>query len=544
MTESLLEVRDLTVRYEPKLHAAMTAVDDVSFALGDGEFVGLVGESGSGKSTLGLTLLRLLQPPARVAAGEVNFAGGDLLALGEDQLRATRWRDISTVFQSSMNCLNPVVRVQRTFDDVMAAHTDWDRTKIRDRSHEAMELVQIDPRFLRAFPHELSGGMRQRVNLALALVLEPRFVLLDEPTTGLDVLVQRTILDNIRELQRSQGFTVLFISHDLGTVLETADRILIMQDGAIVERATPAELLAGPQHPYARELLGSYLRTFDAPGQQTTRADDRSDRIIDVRDVSKQFRRRSGLRTTTVDAVDGVSFELRAGEVTALVGASGSGKSTLAKLITGAERPTTGAVIFHGESGEQPVTGLRGPGLNRFRRDVQYVFQDPYAALNPARTIGYYLSRPVRNFDRSRGAAVTERVGELLESVGLTPASNFLNRFPHELSGGQRQRVVIARALASRPKLIIADEPIASLDVSIRAEILTLLKDLVDDQGVGILYITHDLLSARMLADRVLVLSAGHLVESGPAEQVINHPADDYTRRLLEAIPQPSRRAG
>lgn len=551
-TETLLEVRDLTVRYEPRLHAAMTAVDDVSFELGDGEFVGLVGESGSGKSTLGLTLLRLLQPPARIAGGEVVFAGRDLLSLDEDQLRETRWRDISTVFQSSMNCLNPVVRIQRTFDDVMAAHTDWDATKIRKRSHEAMELVQIDPGFLRAFPHELSGGMRQRVNLALALVLEPRFVLLDEPTTGLDVLVQRTILDNIRELQRSQGFTVLFVSHDLGTVLETADRIMIMEDGVIVERATPAELLAGPRHPYARELLGSYLRTYDAPGQAGVRQADREKLIIDVRDVGKRFRRRTGLRTSSIDAVAGVGFELRAGEVTALVGASGSGKSTLAKLITGTERPTSGSVIYHGEpastgeSAGRPVTGLRGQELARFRRDVQYVFQDPYAALNPARTIGYYLSRPVRNFDPERkgGRAVTARVSELLESVGLTPASNFLNRFPHELSGGQRQRVVIARALASRPKLIIADEPIASLDVSIRAEILTLLKDLVDDHGVGILYITHDLLSARMLADRVLVLSAGRLVESGSARDVIDHPQDDYTRRLLAAIPQPNHRAG
>ncbi|WP_152360877.1 ABC transporter ATP-binding protein [Microlunatus speluncae] len=544
MTESLLEVRDLTVRYEPRLHPAMTAVDDVSFDLGDGEFVGLVGESGSGKSTLGLTLLRLLQPPARVITGTVGFAGQDLLALDDDQLRDTRWRDLSTVFQSSMNCLNPVVRVQRTFDDVMAAHTRWDSTKIRKRSHEAMELVQIDPRFLRAFPHELSGGMRQRVNLALALVLEPRLVLLDEPTTGLDVLVQRTILDNIRELQRSQGFTVLFISHDLGTVLETADRIMIMQDGAMVEQATPEELLAGPRHPYAHDLLASYLRTFEAPGQESAGPDGRAGVIIDVRDAGKRFRRRTGLRATTVDAVDGVGFELRAGEVTALVGASGSGKSTLAKLITGAERPTAGSVIFHGDSGEQPVTRLRGAELARFRRDVQYVFQDPYAALNPARTVGYYISRPVRNFDRLRGAAITERVVELLESVGLTPGQGFLNRFPYELSGGQRQRVVIARALASRPKLIIADEPIASLDVSIRAEILALLKALVDDQGVGILYITHDLLSARLLADRVLVLSAGRLVESGEARDVINHPQDDYTRRLLDAIPQPGRRAG
>lgn len=543
-TTPLLEVKNLTVRYEPKLNPALTAVDDVSFTVSEGEFVGLIGESGSGKSTLGTALLRLLRAPARLAGGEIVFAGQDLAGLDEDELRALRWRDLSTVFQSSMNALNPVKRIQATFDDVMRAHTDWSTDRIRARSVEVMEMVQIDPSFLQSFPHELSGGMRQRVNLALALTLEPKLVLLDEPTTGLDVLVQRTILDNIRELQVTQGFAVIFVSHDLGTVLETSDRIMIMYEGRLVEDSTPERLLAGPEHPYSRALLGSYMETFTPPEHPaepavaTTRSE-----VITVTDVTKVYTRRRGLTSTRIEAVDGVSFGLRAGEVTALVGASGSGKSTLAKMITGAEPPTSGAITVHGDGGETDVAKLRGKELTAFRKKVQYVFQDPYAALNPARTVGYYLSRPVRNFDRLRGTAVEERVLELLDMVGLTPARRFLHRFPYELSGGQRQRVVIARALASRPELIIADEPIASLDVSIRAEILDLLDDLVVSQGVGILYITHDLLSAKKIADHALVLSKGKVVESGDARQVIDHPRDEYTRRLLDAIPQPSHRA-
>ncbi len=539
----LLEVKNLTVRYEPKLNPALTAVDDVSFTVSEGEFVGLIGESGSGKSTLGTALLQLLKAPARVAGGQVVFDGQDLAQLDENQLRAIRWRDLSTVFQSSMNALNPVKRIQATFDDVMHAHTSWSGDKIRKRSVEVMEMVQIDPSFLQSFPHELSGGMRQRVNLALALTLEPKLVLLDEPTTGLDVLVQRTILDNIRELQATQGFAVIFVSHDLGTVLETSDRIMIMYEGQLVEDSTPKRLLAGPEHQYSRSLLDSYLETFtppDHPGElvaSTTQPD-----VITLTDVTKVYTRRQGFRTTRIDAVDGVSFSLRAGEVTALVGASGSGKSTLAKMITGAEPTTAGSITFHGGDRELEVAKLRGKELMAFRQKVQYVFQDPYAALNPARTVGYYLSRPVRNFDGLRGAAVEERVLELLEMVGLNPARRFLHRFPYELSGGQRQRVVIARALASRPELIIADEPIASLDVSIRAEILDLLDDLVVSHGVGILYITHDLLSAKKIADHALVLSKGKVVESGDAQQVIDHPRDEYTRRLLEAIPQPSHR--
>jgi peptide/nickel transport system ATP-binding protein len=548
---SLLEVDGLSVRYEPRLHSPVTAVDDVTFTLDEGEFVGLVGESGSGKTTLGNAVLQLLRPPARVAAGQIRFDGVDLVSLSAEDLRRVRWRDLSTVFQSSMNSLNPVTRIQATFTDVIRAHSDSDDRAIARRSRELLEMVQIDPAFLRSYPHELSGGMRQRVNLALALALQPKLVVLDEPTTGLDVLVQRTILDNVRELQRTQGFAVLFISHDLGTVLETADRIMIMQNGVLVESAGAAELLAGARHPYARALIDSYLDTLAAPDDHGRTAE--RPMIVELDQVSKWFTRRQGLRAERIEAVTDVSLDLRAGEVTALVGQSGSGKTTVAKLITGLEKPGSGSALFHRSAAGRaapapaPVATLRGEALREFRRTVQYVFQDPYAALNPARTVGYYLTRPLRNLGGPdgrglRGKAVIERALELLETVDLRPGGRFLHRYPYELSGGQRQRVVIARALASEPRLLIADEPIASLDVSIRAEILQLLADLVRDRGIGILYITHDLLSARMLADRVVVLNQGRVVESGPAERVINAPSDPYTRRLLDAIPQPARR--
>lgn len=654
----LLTVRDLTVRYEPKLQPGTTAVDGVDFDLSAGEFVGLIGESGCGKSTLGLALLHLLQRPARVTGGSVLYTAADgtttdLVAADEDTLRALRWTEIATVFQSSMNSLNPVTRIGSTFADVLHAHTDLDHRQIRERSAELLEMVSIDPKFLSSYPHELSGGMKQRVNLALALALRPRFVLLDEPTTGLDVVVQRTILDKVRALQAELGFTVLFVSHDMGTVLESSDRILVMYAGRIVEQGTSAALVRQPLHPYTKALLGSYgdpraeqvrvtyipgrppslvrrptgcafadrcpevieaCRTIDpplvtvpaahdgragAPGQVAClvaatqhgrpmrdvpageipppvsgfagpafvrHADGpagpdgaaRHRTLIEVDHLTKTFTRRRGLHKQSLVAVDDVNFTLAAGRVTALVGQSGSGKSTIAKIITGAERPTGGRVLFHpGDGAPTEVDRLRGPARHAFRQAVQYVFQDPYAALNPTSTIGETVSRPVLNFDpevagarSGRSGRVRDRVVELLEQVGLSPGGNYLGRFPYQLSGGQRQRVVIAKALATRPDLLVADEPISSLDVSIRAEILDLLQTLVrgvgdgaaPGAGVGILYITHDLLSARLLADDALVLRDGRVVESGPVDRVILHPTDPYTRTLLEAIPDPARR--
>ena len=615
----LLDMQHLSVRYESRRHRPLTAVEDVSFTIDDGEFVGLIGESGSGKTTLGIALLRLLEPPGRIVDGSILFDGRDITHLTQDELRSTRWRDISTVFQSSMNSLNPVVRIEAQFRDVIEYHTKLRGEAVTKRVRELFEMVFIDPTFINAYPHELSGGMKQRVNLAMALAMEPKFVVLDEPTTGLDVVVQHEILENVRRLQREQGFAVLFISHDIGTVLDLSDRILVMYAGRIVEEQDADSILNDPLHPYSKGLMGSYgdprtetvqityvpgrppdlshrpagcsfaprcperidrcltddprpirlgsgqaachvavlqrlggngaedagprTRAFAGPRfvktAQESKAAMRGAVLLTVDNVSKVFARRRGLRVHRVQAVQDVSFDLRRGEVAALVGQSGSGKSTLAAMITGVETPTSGKIVFHGANGAQEVAKFRGRHLRDYRSHVQMVFQDPYSALNPAKTLGYILSRPLANYKGVKGKAARNRVLELLETVALNPPDRFINRFAYELSGGQRQRVVIARALAVEPELIVADEPISSLDVSIRAEILELLNKLVQDSHVGILYITHDLLSARMLSDEVIVLNQGRVVEIGPSLEVIRNPKDDYTTRLLDAIPSP-----
>ncbi|MEV4657008.1 ABC transporter ATP-binding protein [Micromonospora sp. NPDC049301] len=614
---ALLEVENLSVTYTPRDLPANRAVHDVSFDIAEGEFVGLLGESGCGKSTLGNAVLRLLSPPARISGGRVTFDGVDLTTAGEDELRTLRWTNLSTVFQSSMNSLNPVIRVQAQFADTFAAHKI--PGDVTARATELLELVSLDPQVLRAYPHELSGGMKQRVALALALALRPKLVLLDEPTTGLDVVVQRSILTRLAELRRELGFAVLFISHDLGTVLEMADRVMVMYGGEIVENRSAAGMLHEPRHPYTRGLLGSYADPrlpdvqvtyipgrppdlsrphrgclftprcphaedacrethpellpehgglvrclvaqedrlpvvrlgaadaaatigshFPATGALSGAPEVAAEAVLSVDRVGKCYTSRRGLRTRTVDAVRDVSFTLHPGRVTALVGQSGSGKSTIARLITGVERPSSGEVRFDGDPGRTVrVDRLRGRALVDYRRHVQMVFQDPFSALNPTRTVAYALSRPLVNFAGLRGAAIRERSAQLLESVGLAPAGQFLDKLPHQLSGGQRQRVVTARALAPDPQVLIADEPISMLDVSIRAEILELLGELVRNRRLAMLYITHDLLSARLLADEVLVLNQGVMVECGPTREVIGAARDDYTRLLLDSIPNP-----
>lgn len=611
---AMLEVRDLQVRYTPKLSPAMTAVQGVSFDIDEGEFVGLIGESGSGKSTLGTAVLRLTQPPGAITGGSIRFEGVDLTHMSEAELRKMRWHQIATVFQSSMNSLNPVTRIERTFRDVIEEHSELRGEEVTKRIAELLEMVLIDPKFMNNFPHELSGGMKQRVNLALAMALDPKFVLLDEPTTGLDVVVQKSILEAIRELQSKLKFGVLLISHDMGTVLDMSDRIMVMYAGKIAEMQPADALLASTMHPYSKGMLGSFgdpraevvkityvpgrppdltrelsgcpfaprcperidrclveepLLVEVAPKQQvachvavdtiradqqlvkgfagpafvktledTERALDNPD-IISVRGVSRVFHQRKGLKSTEFVAVDNVSFTLKKGVVTALVGQSGSGKTTLAKMITAVDKPSAGEIVYHSAAGDQVVGEMGRKELSAYLRDVQMVFQDPYASLNPTRTVEYILTRPLRNHLGMSAKAAQERALELLHTVGLTPVERFAGKYPFEMSGGQRQRVVIARALAPQPKLIVADEPIASLDVSIRAEILELLNTLVRDHDCGILYITHDLLSARMIADQALVLSGGKLVESGRAIDVITRPRDEYTRKLLDAIPNP-----
>jgi len=577
--DPVLRIENLSVRYEPKIGQPVDAVKNVSLTVREGEFVGLVGESGSGKTTLAQAALRLLRKPGRIVSGRIFWGPDDVTEASEDFLRPKRWAEVSTVFQSSMNCLNPVVRIKQVFEDVITAHTDLSDSAADERAAQLLEMVQIDPKFLNSFPHELSGGMRQRVNLALALALQPRFVLFDEPTTGLDVIVQKEILDAIRNLQDELRFGAILISHDLGTILDFCDREDIMLNGEIVEEIETPKMLGavGPSHKYSRHLLGSYGALLGEQVEGFTPPDlsSKAERtatveripgvsvvegptaatpamaglaetgrvVIEVDHVFKRFEKRRGFRTSYVDAAKDVSFVLRRGEVTALVGQSGSGKSTIARMITTIEKPTAGRILFFPKDGTSAwdITHLDRDQKRIYLNSVQYVFQDPYAALNPALPISYQVMRPLQNYRGMNRQQALNGAAALLESVGLTPAPRYLNRLPYELSGGQRQRVVIARALAPNPDILIADEPIASLDVSIRAEILELLHDLVATHGVGILYITHDLLSAQTLADYSIVLNHGDVIEQGPAADIIDHPTAGYTRELLDAIPNPFR---
>ncbi|WP_166982511.1 ABC transporter ATP-binding protein [Paramicrobacterium fandaimingii] len=563
--DRILGVDRLSVEYGQG-KGSVVAVDGVTFAVNRGEFVGLVGESGSGKTTLGFALTRLLTSPARITGGTIEFEGRDISEIGGEELRQMRHRGIAMVLQSGMNALNPVRTIQNHFVDVMRAHEKLSKKEVLRRSIPLLEKVHLSPDVLSRYPHELSGGMRQRTAIAIALALEPKLMVFDEPTTALDVLVQRRVVETIKVLQENMGFTAILISHDLGLVLETTDRVMVMRQGEIVERGTASDILERPQHQYTQMLLESYvdpsggrdqlreklLRRADHapadnaendsardPNQETAPATTSStsagwaSRSLVVEDALKIYPGRR--RDPAVTAVDGVSFELNPGEAVALVGASGSGKSTLARLVSGMEKPTSGTVSF----GDGRVDKYRSRQLVEYRRHVQMVFQDPYSSLNPLQNVAYILSRPLINHARLSGDELLTRAGELLERVGLTPVSAFGAKMPHELSGGERQRVVIARALASEPEVIIADEPVSMLDVSLRAEILSLLEDLRTDLGMSMLYITHDLHSAQAVTDRTLVLNKGQIVESGSTEQVLRHPNDEYTRSLIAAIPNP-----
>ncbi|WP_432540882.1 ABC transporter ATP-binding protein [Kineococcus sp. SYSU DK002] len=543
--EDLLEVRDLSVVYESSGHRPVQAVDHVSFGLRRGEFVGLVGESGSGKSTLGYAVTRLQKPPARTNGGQILFGGHDIRDLDDEALRRQRRGGFAMVLQSGMNALNPVRRVRDHFADIYRAHGHVERARWQDRSAELLAKVELDPAVLARFPGELSGGMRQRVSIALALSLDPQLVVFDEPTTALDVLVQHAVMDTVVELQRTEGFTAVLISHDLGIVLEATERVLVMHEGRIVEDGTSRQVHTAPRDDYTRHLLSHYadpraevvsLPGFEDRSLRPRPAPPAGGTPVVVEAVSKTYpppRRGEG----EVHAVRDVSFTLEPGASLALVGQSGSGKSTIARMITGIETPTAGSVRF----GDLDVGRLKRRELKQLHRDVQMVFQDPYAALNPLHTVEYALTRPVVNHTGLTGREATRRVHELLETVGLTPTRQFAQKLPHQLSGGQRQRVVIARALACEPQVIVADEPVSMLDVTLRAGVLALLEDLRARLGVSLLYITHDLLSARLITDDVLVLHAGRVVERGPTAQVLQHPTDPYTVSLLDAVPNPAR---
>ncbi|WP_040807602.1 dipeptide ABC transporter ATP-binding protein [Nocardia concava] len=525
MSESLLEISDLRVDF-----GAMTAVDGVDLTIATGERVAVVGASGSGKSSLAHAIIGLLPGAGRVRSGSIRWRGTDLTRADEKHLRGIRGKDIGLVPQDPMSNLNPVSRVGRQVAETLEAHGLYSGRAATDRAIELLgEAGLPDPaRQARQYPHELSGGMRQRALIAIGLSCRPGLLIADEPTSALDVTVQRRILDHLDELTKELGTALLLVTHDLALAAERADRVLVMSDGRIVESGPARDVLTDPREDYTRRLVAA-APAQSAPLVEDTAADPEGPPVLVVSNLSKTFRARG--RRQPAPAVDDVSFTISRGRTTAIVGESGSGKTTTARMILGLLPATSGRVRLDGEE----IVTLRGARLRAARRAMQPVFQNPYSSLDPMWTVERLIAEPLRAFATGDRTVRRARVAELLDQVALPAA--LAHRYPHELSGGQRQRVAIARALAVNPRLMICDEPVSALDVLIQNQILTLLADLQSRLNLSYLFITHDLAVVRALAHDVVVMREGRIVEQGPTTRILTTPAAAYTRDLLASIP-------
>ncbi len=567
----LLEVTNLSVSFHTRA-GVYRAVNDVNFSLEKGEILGIVGESGSGKSVTCSALLGLIpQPPGRIEGGTALFDGSDLLHCAPARLRAIRGKRIAMIFQDPMTSLNPYLRISEQLIEPLLIHENLSKADALARALAMLEAVGIQDaaQRLHAYPHEFSGGMRQRVMIAMALITKPDLLIADEPTTALDVTVQAQILDLLKKLQRESGMAVIFVTHDLAVVSGLCDRVQVMYAGRIVETAETLTLFKSPQHPYTKalqrcipalqpkgrelyaipgmppdlskpiseaELLARFTLPPEEPASPAPTKSAPGQPMIQVQALKTHFPLESGFvfkkQTGTVKAVDDVTFEVRQGEVLGLVGESGSGKSTLARTIMQLIPPTTGTVILGGKNLTQGSTDE----FKAVRRDLQMVFQDPFASLNPRLTVFATLAEPLCVHHIVPEDQVAARVTKLMKQVGLAP--RFANKYPHEFSGGQRQRIAIARALALEPKVIIADEPVSSLDVSIQAQILNLLSRLVREMNLTMIFIAHDLSVVKHISDRIAVMHQGKIVELGPTLEVMERPQHPYTRTLLSAIPR------
>jgi peptide/nickel transport system ATP-binding protein len=529
----VLDVSGLTVSVRTAA-GDRTLVQDLSFTLRRGETLAIAGESGSGKSITSLAIMGLLPPPAvRVTSGTIRFGEDDLASLPEAKMRPLRGNRIAMIFQEPMTSLNPVLTIGAQVIEAIRAHSQVKRAEARAQALAALQAVRLSQpeRRLLQYPHELSGGMRQRVMIAMALVLKPEILIADEPTTALDVTVQREVLDLLRDLQRDLGTAIILITHDMGVVAEMADRVIVMKAGRVVEAGSAAQVFATPQMPYTQALLAAVPRI----GHGKPRPATGQEIIASLSDVVVRFPLKGGLlgrATSQIHAVEHVSFDIRRGETFALVGESGCGKSTIAKAMVG--------LVPHGgriEIAGQQLVMLDAAGRKALRRKVQIVFQDPMAALNARLTVGQLIAEPLAI--HRLGTAQDQRLqaADLMARVGLTPDQ--LDRYPHEFSGGQRQRICIARALALQPDLIIADEAVSALDVSVQARVLDLLQTLQRDFGIAFLFISHDMAVVENIADRVAVMYLGQIVEMGSSAQIFGNPQHAYTRRLIEAVPVP-----
>lgn len=532
MSDKLLSIKGLSVLLPPGSDRTR-AIDDVNLDLYAGETVCVVGESGSGKSLTARAIMGLLPAPhVRIGSGQVIFDGKDLVNIGYETLRQIRGSEISMIFQEPMTALNPVMSIGAQIDEIFRFHVAMNSKERRKKAVKLLENVNLpDPQqIVNSYPHELSGGQRQRAMIAMALALSPKILIADEPTTALDVTTQAQILNLIKQMQKRYNSGVLFITHDFGVVADIADRVVVMQEGLVVEAGAVGQVLNEPRHPYTKSLI----RAVPSLNPRKPRGAS-SEKVLEVENLNKTFGGGKsyfglGKGSRIVDAVKNVSLELFRGETLGIVGESGSGKSTLARCVIRLLQSSSGKVILDGKE----ITTLTRGEMRPLRAKIQMVFQDPFASLNPRTKVGNIISQGPMTQGYPRGEC-EERARELLSVVGLDEKA--FNRFPHEFSGGQRQRIGIARALALNPEILVADEPVSALDVSIQAQILKLLDEIREQMKLSMLFITHDLRVAAQVCDRLAVMQYGEVVEIGKTGDLFQNPRHEYTRALLHAVP-------
>lgn len=559
-SSTILAVKNLSVEFGPS-----RVIDDLSFSVHQGKTLAIVGESGSGKSITSQSIMRLAETSgAQYPSGQILFSTEegetDLLSLSQDEMRRIRGKDIAMIFQEPMTSLNPVFTIGDQLSESLSLHKKLSKKEALEESVNLLKMVRLPDAedMLKRYPHQLSGGMRQRVMIAMALACRPKILIADEPTTALDVTIQAQILTILSDLQKELNMAVIFITHDMGVVAEIADDVVVMLKGQKVEEGPVKELFSNPQHPYTQALLSAVPKLGSMTGeafpkrfpinsiengelrlvgeekvQNTARYNESP--LLSVKNLVTRFDTKKdfwGRVTHRVHAVEKVSFDIYPGETLALVGESGSGKSTIGRTIQQLQAATSGEISFEGN----PFYNMSKENQQKLRQEIQYIFQDPLASLDPRKTIGFSIAEPIKTHKLIQGEAnIQKRVHELLERVGLT--AEHAKRYPHQFSGGQRQRICIARALASNPKLIIADEALSALDVSIQAQIINLFMELQEEHGIAYLFISHDMAVVEKMSHRVAVLYLGQIAELGSRQQVLETPTHSYTKRLLSAVP-------